>query len=74
MGIPIQECLVYRAALGDEKAYAKLLENLSYNLKAGGFTAYGCNHTPPCPTPTLEQFEALDSRITADIKKRRDQK
>lgn len=63
MSLPVQDCLFFRAARGDEKAFDHLVKRLAYNLVKGHFTMYPCNHEPSCPECTEEELAALHDRL-----------
>lgn len=63
MSLPVQDCLFFRAARGDEKAFDSLVKRLAYNLAKGHFTLSTCNHEPRCLECTDEELEALDKRL-----------
>lgn len=67
MSTPISACRVYRAALGDEKAFARLVEDMEYNLRWGAFTVFPCQCQPPCTVPTEQQIDDLNKRVTEAV-------
>ena len=67
MSIPISGCLVSKAAFGNEKAYARLLEAMKINMKYGHFSMGGCDCKPPCPKPTEDQIDDLNTRLAKDM-------
>lgn len=71
MSTPILICTISKAALGDERACERLIQDMEYNLKAGHFTTFPCKCDPPCPVPTDEQLEALNEKVVAAIEARK---
>lgn len=68
MSRPISNCLVIRAANGDEKAFESLREVMTYNLKCGHWSQVPCSHNPPCgPLPSDEQLQALSHRFEKEL-------
>jgi len=63
MSLPLQDCLFFRAARGDEKAFDSLVKRLAYNIVKGHFTMYPCSHEPRCVECTDEELEALTKRL-----------
>ena len=68
MSCPISSCLVSKAALGDEASYQSLKQAMAVNLRYGHWTQFPCSCTPPCPTPSQEQTDALNKRLNEDLK------
>jgi len=66
MSIPISQCLIFKAAKGDDAAYRKLVSRSKTNFRCGRFSLYACGCEPPCEWPTTEQFEALERRLEAE--------
>lgn len=71
MSTPISTCTVFKAALGDEKAFQWMVEAMEYNRAWGAFTQFPCECDPPCPRPTDEQIEAFNTRLEAALEARR---
>jgi len=67
VSIPITQCLLSKAARGNEAAYTTLLERMKYNLKIGGWSLWRCGCNPACEEPTQAQMDALNDRLTADL-------
>ena len=65
MSIPIAKCLVVKAASGDERAYAVLLDRLTYNRKFRAFSVWGCCHKPECQASD-EALDALMDRLNSE--------
>ncbi len=74
MSTPISACQVAKACLGDEKAFAFLVEAMEYNRAWGMFTVFPCECTPPCAKPTEDQVQAFNTRLEAELKKRRQER
>jgi hypothetical protein len=66
MSIPINQCLITKAARGDEQAYEILRARLATNVECGHFTIFPCNHIPACEA-TQEELDKLQKRIDEDI-------
>lgn len=67
MSTPISACWVYRAALGDQKAFERLVEDMEYNLRQAAFSTYPCECKPPCAVPTDQQLEDLNKRVMEGV-------
>lgn len=59
MSAPIDDCLVHKAALGDEKAKDELLVMLRMNLRLGHWSHFPCPHKPQCAEATVEQYNTF---------------
>lgn len=70
MSMPLSECRINAAALGNEKAYADLVEAMRFNLKRGSYSIFPCQHNPPCAQATKEQRETLEKRVMAAAKEK----
>jgi hypothetical protein len=71
MSLPLSQCLIFKAALGNQTAYNKLVEITKYNKYQGHFTLSPCIHNPPCIQPTENQLIDLATKLdeaTKDIK------
>ena len=71
MSTPISVCLVSKACLGDEQAFAFLVKATEYNRAWGAYTIFPCECSPPCQKPSKEQVEAFNTRLEAELKRRR---
>lgn len=71
MSTPVSFCWLSKAALGDEQAFAGLVEAMDYNLRLGHFSVMPCRHTPPCAVPSDEQKQVFEDRLNAAIRERR---
>lgn len=67
MSLPIVQCMVDRAARGNEIVYQDLLNRFKTMLKKGHILILACRHKPPCEPAIDEQIEALYARIEADM-------
>ena len=67
MSDAIAGCWILAAARGDEGSYRKVLQAMRHELVSGSRTVSPCSCEPLCPQPTLEQMDALDRRLQADI-------
>jgi hypothetical protein len=70
MSMPLSECRINAAALGNEEAYAALVEAMRYNLKRGAYSIFPCPHNPPCAQATMAQRETLEKRVLAAAKEK----
>lgn len=71
MSTPIVACKVYKAAFGDEKAFAGLVDAMEFNMRVGHFLSVPCACKPRCPQPAQAQMNALNTRLTAALLERR---
>lgn len=69
MSVPISNCLLSKA-VRDEAHYQRLLSAMRYNRECGHFTQVGCQHDPPCPEPTEEEYNKLEERLKKDLENR----
>jgi len=65
---PLSQCVIFRAALGDEQAYKFVLDAMRYNKKCGHYSVFPCTCDPPCRRPTEEQGDELNRRIAEATK------
>jgi hypothetical protein len=63
MSQPISKCLIFKAALGDEKAFDTLVRAQDYNSTQFAFTVFPCECNPRCAVPSDEQLEDLGRRV-----------
>lgn len=63
MSIPISECLVHKAALGDAGAFDTLLDDLRSHVACGHGSYFQCPHDPPCPRASEESVHATWARL-----------
>jgi len=64
MSQPLSQCIIFKAALGDEQAYKFVLDAMKYNKKCGHYSIFPCTCNPPCKQPSKEQGEELNRKIT----------
>lgn len=69
MSTPISQCLIFKSAFGDEKAYKFLLDAEDYNSTQFAYTIFPCKCDPPCQKPTEEQLSSLRKRLNDDLDK-----
>jgi hypothetical protein len=62
VSIPISQCLVNKAACGDEKSYLDLVEKFKVNMLYGHWSVIPCRCNPQCEA-TQEQIDILNSRL-----------
>jgi hypothetical protein len=67
MSEPVAGCWILAAARGDEGSYRKVLQARRREISDGSQAVVPCSCTPLCPHPTVEQMEALDRRLQADL-------
>jgi hypothetical protein len=63
MSAPISWCQIHKAALGDQQAFERLVDDMEYNRTQVMFTILPCECQPPCPKANQEQLEALKKRV-----------
>ena len=68
MSMPLSQCLISKAALGDEAMFNELVSRMKYNLRWGAYSTFPCRCDPPCPRPTIEQIEKLNERMDVALK------
>ncbi len=68
MSVPLSQCLIAKAARGDDQAYKNLRKILAINVDCGHFSIYPCKHQPACEA-TQEEIDKLQKRIDEDIHK-----
>jgi len=66
MSIPINQCLMVKAAHGDKQAYESLRRALIANAECGHFSVFPCSHIPKCDA-TQAEIDELDKRIRNDF-------
>lgn len=71
MSTPISQCLVSKAAFGDEAAFKFLVEATEYNQTQVAYSYLPCECEPPCPQPIRPQLEELGRRVRAELERRR---
>jgi hypothetical protein len=69
VSVPITGCIISRAARGDELAFKRLVDDLAYNIGKGHFSTWPCEHSPPCPQPTMQQMTTLEDRLATALNK-----
>lgn len=70
MSVPISECKINAAALGNEEAFKGLVVAMTVNLKRGAYSIFPCQHKPPCAQATKEQREAVEARVLAAVREK----
>jgi hypothetical protein len=68
MSVPISECRINAAALGNEDAFKGLVAAMAVNMKRGAYSIFPCPHDPPCAKATKEQCEAVEARVLAAVR------
>jgi len=69
MSVPISECVVLKAAVGDALSLERLVLSMQFNKKAGHYDLIPCTCNPHCPVPTAEQLVALHCKVTEALEK-----
>lgn len=73
MSFPISNCLIIKAANGDEPAYQRLALAMKFNRECGHWSQFPCKCQPPCgPKPTDKQMKALNDRLNVDAPRPKD--
>lgn len=68
MSCPLTNCLISKAARGNEGALNSVLEAMKINKRYGHFMIAPCPHTPPCEQPTDDQLVALNDKVVEATK------